>query len=284
MMISIVIPAYNEEEGIKNVLNGIKDTLKEGLDYELLVVDDGSTDRTAEIVKNEGVRLIQHSYNKGYGAALKTGTKNAQGDFVLYMDADNQHNPGDILKLLKYMNENDMVVGARTKDSKIVFSRRIGKKILTFIANYLSETKIPDLNSGLRLVRKDVVMEFIHILPNTFSFTTTITLACIKSGYNIKYVPINTTERVGDSKINPFRDGFRFVILILRTIVLFDPLKIFLPVSAVLFILGFLELIREVILSFSIWSTSMLLLLSSILIFFFGLLADQISILRWELK
>lgn len=285
MMISIVIPAYNEEEGIKDVLTGIRDTLKEDdLDYEILVVDDGSTDRTAEIVRNEGVKLIQHTYNRGYGAALKTGTKHARGDFVLYVDADNQHNPGDIIKLLKYMNKNDMVVGARTKDSRIPFTRRIGKKILTFIANYLSETKIPDLNSGLRLVRKDVVMEFIHILPNTFSFTTTITLACIKSGYTVKYVPINTLERVGDSKINPFRDGFRFIMLILRTVALFDPLKVFLPLSIVLFTLGFLELVREVVFSLSIWSTSMLLLLSAILIFFFGLLADQISILRWELK
>ena len=284
MMISIVIPAYNEGEGIKDVLNGIRDTLKEDLDYEILVVDDGSTDETAEIVKNEGVRLIQHSYNRGYGAALKTGTKHARGDFVLYMDADSQHNPKDIIELLKHMNKNDMVVGARTKESSIPFTRRIGKTILTFIANYLSETKIPDLNSGLRLVRKNVVIEFIHLLPNTFSFTTTITLACIKSGYNIKYVPINTTERVGDSKINPFRDGFRFIMLILRTVVLFDPLKVFLPVSIVLFIFGFLELVREVVFSLSIWSTSMLLLLSSILIFFFGLLADQISILRWELK
>lgn len=279
--VTIIIPAHNEEEGIAEVIDGIK-RLNRG--YEILVIDDGSTDNTYKLATENGIKVIRHPYNKGYGAALKTGIRNAEADIVLFMDADGQHQPNDIKKLIQHIWEYDMVVGARTKKSKVSLLRRPGKKILSITANFLAGMKIPDLNSGFRALKKSVVMEFMHILPDSFSFSTTITLACIKSGYNVRYVPIEAPERVGTSKIKPFRDGFNFIMLIIRTVVLFDPLKVFLPVSAILFIVGFFELIREIILYLDIWTAPLLLILSSILIFFFGLLADQISSLRREIK
>ena len=281
--ITIIIPAYNEEEGIPDVITQLKE-LSENENYEILVVDDGSTDNTYKLATDTGVKVIRHPYNKGYGAALKTGIRNAKTDVVLFMDADGQHQPRDIKKILPYIEEYDMVVGARTKKSKISLLRRPGKKILSITANYLAGMKIPDLNSGFRALKKDFAMEFMHILPNTFSFSTTITLALITSGYNVKYVPIEAPERVGKSKIKPFRDGFRFIMLIMRTIVLFDPLKVFLPMSIVLFLLGLPYLIYELVLHLDVPPSSILLIISSILIFFFGLLADQMSSLRRELK
>lgn len=274
--ITIVIPAYNEEKGIENVISQLK---KIKADYQLLVVDDGSTDDTLEIVKKTGVNVVHHKYNKGYGAALKTGLRNAQTSVVLYIDADGQHNTADIERIAEHMDEYDMVVGARNKKSTVSLLRRPGKKILSITANYLSGHHIPDLNSGFRAIKKDKAMEFMHILPNTFSFTTTITLAFLKSGYDVKYVPIQTIDRVGTSKIKPFRDGFRFIMLIVRTITLFDPLKVFLPVSGVLFFSGMLYLLHDLFL-YNISDTSVLLITSSIIVFFFGILADQISSIR----
>jgi len=276
--VTVIIPAYNEEEGIGKVIDKIKDTMeKVKASYEIVVIDDGSTDETATIVKEKSIKLIQHPYNKGYGAALKTGVKNAEGDIVLFIDADAQQNTDDIPRLLEPMEEYDMVVGRRTKGSKIPLLRRLGKFILSALANYLAGQKIPDLNSGFRAVKKEIVVKYMGILPDTFSFTTTITLATIKAGYNLKYVPIETGERVGSSKIKLFQDGFRFIMLILRTIVLFDPMKVFLPVSVVLFLAGFAYLVYNLILYLNVPDTSILLIVSSLIVFFFGLLADLVS-------
>ena len=279
--VTIIIPAHNEEEGIADVINGVKQ-LNKG--YEIIVVDDGSTDNTYKLASETGVKVIRHPYNKGYGAALKTGIRNAEADIVLFMDADGQHKPSDIKKLIQYIGEYDMVVGARTKKSKISLLRRPGKKVLSITANYLAGKKIPDLNSGFRALKKSVAMEFMHILPNTFSFSTTITLALITSGYSVKYVPIEAPARVGTSKIKPFRDGFRFILIIVRTISLFNPLKIFLPISLLLFLSGMSYLIYEVIVYVDISDTSLLLIISSLLIFFFGILSDQVSVLIRERK
>ncbi|MFC2010277.1 glycosyltransferase family 2 protein [Chloroflexota bacterium] len=279
--ITIIIPAYNEERGIGQVVDKVKDAMANtGINHEVIVVDDGSTDETAAIIRTKDVRLLQHPYNKGYGAALKTGVKNAKGDIVLFIDADAQQNADDIPRLLKPMEQYDMVVGQRTRGSKIPLLRRLGKFILRSLANYLAGRKIPDLNSGFRAVKKEIVMKYIGILPDSFSFTTTITLALIKESYNLKYIPIKTSERVGTSKIRLFRDGFRFIMLILRTIVLFDPMKVFLPVSAILFVVGFAYLLYGLILYLNVSDTSILLIISSLIVFFFGLLADQISLMR----
>lgn len=279
--VTIIIPAHNEEQGVEKVIDGVKNTLRDmSMPYEIIVVDDGSKDKTVEIVKKkEDVRLIQHPYNKGYGAALKTGVKNAEGDIVLFIDADAQQNPDDISRLLKPMGEYDMVVGARTKDSHISLLRRPGKFVLRILANYLAGTKIPDLNSGFRAIKKEIVKKYMPILPNTFSFTTTITLAAIKEGYNLKYIPIETIKEIGTSKIKPFRDGFKFIMLIVRTIVFFDPMKVFFPVSLLLFIMGFVILIHDLIISISVPKSALLLLGIAVQVFFFGLLADQISLM-----
>jgi len=279
--VTIIIPAYNEEEGILDLIAKLKELPE---NYDILIVDDGSTDSTYRLAANTGVKVIRHPYNKGYGAALKTGIMNAETDVVMLMDADGQHKPSDITKVLQYINEYDMVVGARTRGSKIPLIRRLGHKILYETARYLSGTKIPDLNSGFRAIKKSVATEFMRILPNSFSFTTTITLACIKSGYNVKYVPISTPKRVGKSKIKLFRDGFNFLMMILKTIMLFDSLKVFLPIAIILFILGFLDLLYEVIFNFNVSTTSILLIISGLLIFFFGLLADQVASIRREMK
>jgi len=274
---SIIIPAYNEEKGILDVLNQLKHF--RGL-YEIIIVDDGSTDKTYELIRNLNFKIIRHPYNKGYGAALKTGIRNSESDVLLFMDADGQHQPDDIERILEYIGTYDMVVGKRTKSSNVSLLRRIGKKIMSWVANYLSGREIPDLNSGFRAIKKDVVKEFMHILPNSFSFTTTITLACMLAGYSVHYIPIHAPERVGKSKIKPFKDGYNFIILMIRTVNLFNPLKVYLPVSIVLFLLGSFDLLYEFFQNFNVSSASILLILSSILIFFIGILSDQISLMR----
>lgn len=277
---TIVIPAYNEEEIVESVL---AEVVKRYSKQEIILVDDGSTDKTYEMTRKvEGIKIIRHPYNKGYGAALKTGIRNASNETVVLMDGDGQHNPQDISRLAKLIGDYDMVVGARTKDSEVSFFRQSGKKVLGLLANYLAGMKIPDLNSGFRAVRKDVALRHMHILPNTFSFTTTITLALIKDGYSIKYEPVKTVKRVGKSKIKPFRNGFEFILLILRTIVLFDPLKVFLPASLLFLTAGTVDALYYLILNTSVSKSALLLIFSGLLIFCFGLLADQMSAMRRE--
>lgn len=277
LKLSIIIPAYNEEKKIQDVIDDIKNTR---INDEIIVVDDGSSDNTFELAKRTGVKVFRHSYNRGYGAAIKTGIRNASGDVVLFIDADGQHKAEDIEKVIEPIQNYDMVVGARSKGSVISNFRRSGKMFMKKYASYLAGKEIPDLNSGLRAVKKDVALEFMHLYPNGFSLTTTITIACILSGYSVKYVPIETLERVGKSKIKPFSDGFNFIMLITRTTMLFNPLKVFLPVAAVLMIFGVIDLLYEIIYYFNVSSASILLITSSIIIFFFGLLADQISEIR----
>lgn len=278
--LSVVIPAYNEEKGILKVIEELKlvlDNTKQP--YEIIVVDDGSTDNTAEIVeKIENTRLIQHVHNKGYGAALKTGIKGASGDFILITDADGSYPNKDVPRLLEHVEQYDMVVGARTgKDVNIQLYRKPAKWFLSRLANYLSGTKIPDLNSGMRIFRKEAAIRFFSILPSGFSFTTTLTLAYLSNDYNIRYVPIDYYERTGKSKIRPLSDGFNFIILIVRTITYFNPLKVFLPASILLFIFGSGVLLYQLIVQRNIADLSVMLILAAFQIAFLGLLADLIT-------
>ncbi len=287
--LSIIIPAYNEQDSIANVLQALDEWRSRA---EIIVVDDCSSDRTAEIAEKAGVRVIRHRRNKGYGAALKTGFRAATGDVVVMMDADSEHSGSQISLLLDAFQDNDMVVGARGKGSNAPLLRRPGKWVLSQVANYLAQTRIPDLNSGFRAVRRQVALRFLHILPNGFSFTTTLTLALFKEGYNVAYVPITTCARVGTSTVNPLRDGFNTIMLIVRVVALFDPLKVFLPASIGLFGIGALYWIASIMSHaqqpnpsgaiIHIPSGAVILLVSSVIVFMFGILADQVSAMRRE--
>ena len=278
-LISIIIPAYNEENAIAETIEQVRAIMTaSSYDYELIVVDDGSTDATGQRARQTGVRVIRHDENRGYGASLKDGIRAAKGDWIVITDADGTYPNDRIPDLLKHAGEHDMVVGARTGDAaKIPFVRRPAKWVLAKLANYLSETKIPDYNSGLRVFRKDMAMRFFKILPSGFSFTTTITLSSLCHGYRVKYIPIAYYQRTGKSKIKPIRDTYRFFMLIVRTTVYFNPLKVFLPIATFLFTLGAGRLAYEVITAGGLAQSSVLLILASFQMFAIGLLADMID-------
>lgn len=281
--LSIVIPAYNEQAAIGDVIAGLKEELRDG-DYEIIVVDDASLDNTSEIAARSGVTVIRHDFNKGYGASLKTGVRNASGEIVIFVDGDGQHDPKDVPLLLEHFPSYDMVVGARTKKSCYTpLVRKPGKRVLIMFADFLAGTKIPDINSGLRAFKKDILLKYIHLLPSGFSFSTTSTFAFLKSNRPIKYVPIATRKRIGKSSVKQFRHGFQTIMLMLRLIVLFEPLKVFLPMSVLLFVIGCATMVQNMIVNpFGIADATILLLISSLLIFFFGLLTDQVSATRRE--
>jgi glycosyltransferase involved in cell wall biosynthesis len=276
-MISVVIPAHNEEEAAGAVLDELIEVL-EGQTYEIIVVDDCSTDNTAKIVREKEVKLIQHQQNIGYGAAIKTGIKNATNDLILIIDGDGSYPVKSIPELLKEVDQYNMIVGARTgKDVKIQLYRKPAKWFLSKLANYLAETKIPDLNSGMRIFRRKDVEKFLNILPNKFSFTTTMTLAYHTTGLLVKYVPINYYKRAGKSKIEPFKDGFNFIMLIFRTITYFNPLKVFLPVGFAFFVAAiFVFLYSALFLGRFMDVTTIVLVVAAIQTVLFGLLADLV--------
>ena len=231
--LTVVIPAYNEEAGIVDVIHWIRSALDSSdLAYEVLVVDDGSEDRTFELAQSTGARVLRHHANRGYGEALKTGIRRATHEWIAIIDADGSYPADQIPPLARGLTQADMVVGARTKaGAAIPLIRRPAKKLLTWLASYLTDSPIPDLNSGLRIFRRSLALEFLHIFPSGFSFTTTITMAALNNGYIVNFVPIDYLPRKGRSKIRPIRDTLNFLILILRMTLLFKPLKVFLPLS-----------------------------------------------------
>jgi glycosyltransferase involved in cell wall biosynthesis len=277
---SLVIPIYNEEDGVSQTLEKVDRRLsKLAVEYEILVVDDGSTDRTAEILQScSFIRVIRHPRNRGYGAALKTGIRNAKHSLVVITDGDGSYENDRIPDLVRLAKSSDMVVGARTgAHVEYSFVRSIPKWFLKHFAQWLSQHSIPDLNSGLRVLRKDVVDRFLNILPNTFSFTTTITLAMLTNGYRVYYEPIDYRQRLGKSKIQPIRDTLRFTQLILRTGMYFAPLRVFLPVSG-LFFGGFLgSLAMDLFVRHDLTEATLVLLVSATQLGMFALLADMID-------
>ena len=277
--VSIVIPAYNEEKSVGEMLSGLIELYP---DFEIIVIDDGSTDNTYNIIKGLSVKTIRHSFNKGYGASIKTGIRAASGNFIATMDADGQHDPKDILKLIEKIGGCDMVVGERGEGSHKPFWRQHGKKVISWAANSLSRTYIPDLNSGLRIFKKDIALKYIHLLPNGFSLSTTMTIAFLRDGYNIEYVPITVKKRSGKSTVNLF-DGLRALLLVIRLITLFSPLRIFLPMSLIIFIPGVCLLIIDLFHT-NIQDVTILTILTGLLIFFFGLIVDQMAHIRREIK
>lgn len=278
--ISIVIPAYNEEQGVGEVIDQILSAMDQvDLPHEIIVVDDGSQDRTAEIVAAKPVRLLRHGTNRGYGAALKTGITASAYRHVAIVDGDGTYEPADLVKLVQSMADSDMVVGARTgKGARIPLLRRPAKWFLTRLANYLTETKIPDLNSGFRIFDKEVAERFFPILPSNFSFTTTLTMAMLTSGYSVAFVPTRYGKRKGKSKIRPVRDTINFLSLVLRTALYFAPLKIFLRLSVFLIALSLFKMIViDILLIQNMTDSTLLLLLAGIQVGMLGLLADLID-------
>ena len=279
--LSVVIPAYNEGDSVHRVIEKIRDLRPHA---EIIVVDDASKDSTAEVAREAGARVIRHPYNKGNGAAVKTGIRAARGDVVLLLDADGQHPPEDIDHVLAGIGEYDLVVGARTRQSETSWVRDLGNGIFNGLASYLAGRRIPDLTSGFRAMKRDMILEFIHLLPNLYSYPTTSTLAFMKAGYNVGFVDITARKGTGRSNTKILRDGVRAVMIILRIITLFAPLKIFLPLSILLFLSGILYGI------WNIWvmnipripNGSVMLILSSLFIFLFGLISEQIAALRFE--
>lgn len=279
MDISVVIPAYNEEASVGDVVRKLREAYPE---FEVLVVDDGSSDGTGKAAEEAGAKVVTHPYNQGYGASVKTGLRHAGGEAVVLVDADGQHEPEDVERLCAELERYDMVVGARQKGSAVSLIREPGKKVLFALARYLARRKIPDLNSGFRAMKRDAALGFLHFLPNGFSLSTTLTLAFMEAGLSVGYIPIKTSARVGRSTVRP-RDALGTLILILRTIMLFSPLRIFVPVAGALGATTVAFAVHDLSVTPRGISDSCILFgVSALLILLFGLLADQLSLIRKE--
>ncbi len=278
-IISIVIPAFNEAHAILDVIGKIQRILdQENLKAEIIIVDDGSTDETAAIVAKTTCRLIRHPYNKGYGASLKTGIRQAKNDIILITDADGTYPPEAIPRLVKEMGPHDMVVGARTGASvHIPLLRRPVKWVLTKLANYLSGISIPDLNSGLRIFRREIVLRYFRLLPSGFSFTTTITLAMLTNDYNVLYIPIDYHKRTGKSKIQPIQDTVNFFSLVFRMVLSFRPLRVFVPLLALFGLTSFAKVLYDFkAYDFHLAASTVVLLTLTFQLAVLGLIADLI--------
>jgi len=284
--LSVIVPAYNEAGALGGVVDELTASLgRLGISWEVLVVDDGSTDGTRELLAGRrDVVPLRHGRNRGYGASLKTGIARARHDHVLFFDADGQFNPEEIPELYRVALEADMATGKRGKDSDAPFLRRPGKRILSWTANYLAKTPIPDLNCGYRIVRRDVLRRYAHLLPDGFSASTTLTLLLLKGGYDVRFVPVRVRRRTGTSTVNVFSDGFDTLMLIVRLITLLDPLRVFLPASGLLFALAVGWGLRYFLVGKGISMATLFLMIASLLTFFIGLLADQVAALRREVN
>jgi len=279
--VSIIIPAYNEAEVIGSVVEGIRAVAADD-DWEILVVDDGSTDETSKQASRSGVRVVKHPYNKGNGAAVKTGLREASGEVVCLMDADGQHDPREIPKLLAALQTYDLVIGTREGRRSGGLLRWLGNLFYNRLASYLTNHPIYDLTSGFRAAWRDKMLEFLPLFPNGFSYPVTSTMAFIKAGYNVGFIPITVSKRVGQSKIRVFRDGVKFVLIAMRIIMLFSPMRIFLPISALLFAGGAGYAIYTIITEVHITNTTVLLCTMSVVTFLIGLVSEQISLMRFE--
>lgn len=280
MSISVVLPAKNEAGAIEQTITKIQQL---NIVSEILVVNDGSTDDTAKIAERAGARVISHPYSKGNGAAIKTGARNALGEIIVFMDADGQHNPSDISRLLEKINEGyDLVVGARQRGSQASIGRGIANKFYNNLATYMTEHKVEDLTSGLRAVRAEKFKEFIYLLPNGFSYPTTSTMAFFRAGYSICYVPIHASQRIGKSHIQPLKDSIRFFLIIFKIATLYSPLKMFLPLAVLLFLLG-MGWYGYTLYEFGRFTNmSALFFTGSIMIFLMGLISEQITALMYK--
>jgi glycosyltransferase involved in cell wall biosynthesis len=279
MKVSVVIPAYNEAEAIGKTIRAIHERLP---DAEILVVDDGSTDGTSEVAREAGAYIWSHPYNIGNGAAVKTGIRMASGDKIVLMDGDGQHDPADIPRLLEAAKTYDLVVGARSAETQASMPRRWANRIYNLLARYATKFPIEDLTSGFRVMDRETVVNYLYLLPNTFSYPTTMTLSYLRSGRTLCYVPIHARKREGKSKIKLFRDGSRFLVIIIKITTLFSPLRVFLPVSILFFLLGLTNYTITYFTAGRFTNMSALLFITSVIVFMIGLVSEQITQLRYD--
>ena len=278
--LSIILPAKNEGPALAAILPKLREQYPAS---EIIVVNDGSTDDTENLCRRHNIRVLNHPYSIGNGAAVKSGARAAVGDTLVFMDADGQHQPADIERLLARLDEGyDMVVGARARKSQAGAHRALINMFYNGLASWMVGQRVADLTSGMRAVRADRFREFLHLLPNGFSYPTTITMAFFRAGYAVGYLPIETETRIGKSHIRLFRDGVRFFLIIFRIGVLYSPLKLFLPISAMSFLLGVSYYSYTYITIGRFTNMSALLISTSILIFLMGLVAEQITMLMYQ--
>jgi glycosyltransferase involved in cell wall biosynthesis len=275
-MISIVIPVYNEAESVARVIDEVHVAMHAVSEpYEIIVVDDGSTDNSAAVLRHRAdITLLSHGVNRGYGRALKTAIAHAGGEWIAICDADATYPVSALSSLLEARKDNDMVVGSRTQTRNISRPRRVGQWILKRMVHALVRVQVPDLNSGFRVFRRELAEEFWGLLPDGFSFTTTITVASLSAQRDVVYVPIDYHKRVGKSSIHPVKDFHNFMMLIIMTATYFRPLKFYVPVAYVLFALGILRALRDIFVLDRLAGLSAVLLVLAVQVWFFGLLAD----------
>ncbi len=277
--VSILIPAFNEAGAIAEVVAELKAAAPW---HEILVVDDGSTAGTADAGAGAGAAVVRHPYNKGNGAAVKSGVRAASGEFILIIDGDGQHKPSDALAITGKAGEYDLVVGARSSGTQAGSTRRLGNATLNRLASYLTEREIPDLTSGFRCARRDYLLDILHLLPNGFSTPTTTTMAFLRAGHNVAFHPVEARQRIGTSKIRLSKDGPKFLLIMLRVMTIFSPLRIFVPISALSFAVGAVYGIGN----FAVWQRipngAVILILFAALVFLIGLVSEQISAMRFD--
>jgi len=278
--LSIVLPCLNEADNLEALLPKLKQAQPNA---EILVINDGSSDRSADICQQHGVRVVSHPTPLGNGAAIKTGARNAMGDIIVFMDSDGQHKPEDIQRLLDKLDQGyDMVVGARQSHTHASKKRLIGNTVFNKLASFMTGQKIEDLTSGFRAVHAKHFKKFLYLLPNGFSYPTTSTMAFFRSALPVAYIPIEAGKREGKSKIKLLKDGLRFFVIILKIGALFSPMRLFLPVSGMFFLLGLINHIQSYIESGTFSNGSLLLYTSSVFIFLMGILSEQISSLHYR--
>jgi glycosyltransferase involved in cell wall biosynthesis len=279
--VSVVIPAMNEAAAIAGVVTALAAAAPW---REILVVDDGSTDETGARAAAAGARVIRHPYRKGNGAAVKSGIRQATGEYLLIIDGDGQHQPADAMRLVARLGEHDLVVGARAGTTQATSTRRLGNWFLNRLAGFLTERDIPDLTSGFRAARRACLQEFLHLLPNGFSTPTTTTLAFLRAGYNVAFEPVEARPRQGESKIRLSKDGPKFFFLVLRVVTIFSPLRVFLPIAGSALAAGVAYGAWTFLYSDShrIANGAVILIMFGVIVFLVGLVSDQISALRFD--
>jgi len=278
--VSVIIPARNEAAGLKGLLGKVSEISNQ---WQIIVVDDGSVDDTKSICQEFSVSVISHPYPKGNGAAIKTGARAASGDVLVFMDADGQHRPEDIPLLLEKFTEGyDMVVGARQSGSHAGAHRAVANDLFSRFASWMVGQTVEDLTSGFRIVRADKFRQFMYLLPNGFSYPTTITMSFFRAGYSVGYVPIHTPRRIGKSHIRPLRDGVRFLLIIIKVGTLYSPQKLFLPLSAGFFVTGLAYYVYTYLASGRFTNMSALMFISAILTFLIGIVSEQVSALHYK--